>query len=251
MIKVIIVDDEYNARELLGKLITRYFPNKFIICEKCDSVDSAVKAIEIHHPEIVFLDIQMPDKNGFELFKEIEEVNFETIFTTAYKDFAVNAIKCSALDYLLKPINHLDLMSAIKRFEAKHDSVVNQKRIELLLDNLNAETNEFNKVMLPTDFGFELIKPSHILYCEADSNYTKVNLLDGKEMLVAKTLKYIEELLPGNIFIRTHKSYVVNINYVSKYDKSNDLHVVLSNGQKIPVSVRKKEDFINAVIYKK
>jgi two-component system LytT family response regulator len=251
MIKAIIVDDENNARELLGKLLNRYFAGKIIVLEKCDSVDSAVLAIQNHKPDIVFLDIQMPHKNGFELFKEVTEVNFETIFVTAYKDFAVNAIKCSALDYLLKPINHLDLMSAIKRFETKQNSINNHNRIELLLDNLNTEANHFNKIVLPTDFGFELVKPSHILYCEADGNYTKVNLLDGKVMLVAKTLKYIEELLANDIFIRTHKSYVVNINYVSRFDKSNDLHVVLSNNEKIPVSVRKKDDFINAVLCKK
>ena len=119
MIKTIIVDDEFNAREFLEKLLHRSFPNRFLVLTKCESVDEAVIAIEKFNPELIFLDVQMPEKNGFELFKEIKSINFEVIFTTAHSEFAIDAIKCSALDYLLKPIAAIDLIDTIKKYDSK------------------------------------------------------------------------------------------------------------------------------------
>jgi two-component system LytT family response regulator len=251
MIKTIIVDDEYNAREFLEKLLTKSFPGKFLILEKTQSVDEAITAIEKYQPDLVFLDIQMPNKNGFELFKSIKIINFEVIFTTAHAEFAIDAIKASALDYLLKPINYIDLLEAIKRFDAKTHKAFQQERLRLLLDNIDNGVSEFKKIAFPTDSGFELIKTSSILYCEADSNYCHIKCVDGKKITLSKTLKYVEELLPENIFNRIHKSYLVNLNYVNRFHKNDDYIVELSNGEKLPVSVRKKENFLNAIIKKK
>jgi two-component system, LytTR family, response regulator len=251
MIKTIIIDDEYNAREFLEKLLSRYFANKFIVVDKCESVDQAVLAIEKHNPDLVFLDVQMPNKNGFELFKEIKNIDFEVIFTTAHSEFAIDAIRCSALDYLLKPINYIDLMSTIKNYDAKQNKSSQINKLQLLLENIDSGNSEFNKIALPTETGFELIKPNSIIYCGADSNYCKLYLSDGKIITVAKTLKYIEELLPKAIFSRIHKTYLVNLNYVIRFNKTNELLVELSNGQKLPVSIRKKEEFIHAIIQKK
>ena len=251
MIKTIIVDDEYNAREFLEKLLTRYFPDKFLILDKCESVDQAILSIEKYNPELVFLDIQMPNKNGFQLFKELNKIHFEVIFTTAHSEFAIDAIKCSALDYLLKPINYIDLLDTIKKYDDKQNKASQEEKLRLLLENIDTGGSEFNRIALPTENGFELLKTNAILYCEADSNYCKIVCLDGRNIILSKTLKYIEELLPRSIFQRIHKSYLVNLNYVNRFSKANELLVELANGETLPVSVRQKENFINAIIQKK
>ncbi|MFV8393909.1 LytR/AlgR family response regulator transcription factor [Flavobacterium sp. LB2P6] len=251
MIKTIIVDDEFNAREFLEKLLQRYFPDKFLVLALCESVDEAILAIEKFNPELVFLDVQMPNKNGFQLFKELNKINFEVIFTTAHSEFAIEAIKCSALDYLLKPINYIDLLETVKKYESKLHKASQQENLMLLIENLDSGNSAFNKIALPTETGFELVKTNAILYCEADSNYCKIVCLDGKKIVISKTLKFIEELLPTSVFQRIHKSYLVNLNYVTRFNKTNELLVELSNGQTLPVSIRKKEDFINAILQKK
>lgn len=251
MIKAIIIDDELNARKYLEKLIIRYFPKKISILEICDSVETGVHAIRQHHPDLVFLDIQMPNENGFELFKYFDTINFEVIFTTAHIDYTIDAIRHSALDYVLKPINYVDLLSSITRFERRESSLKKEKQVTQLLQNICTEVGTFNKVALPTQNGFDLIKTNTILYCQAESNYCKVFCIDGKEYLVSKTLKYVEELLGNDIFLRVHKSFLVNLNYIVKYDKSDDLKITIVNGQELPISFRKKEQFLNAILHKK
>lgn len=247
MIKVVIIDDEMNAQNLLEKTLDRYFPYKFNVVEKCDSVDSGVLAIMKHEPELVFLDIQMPEKNGFELFKNLELIKFEVIFTTAYNQFAIKAIKRSALDYLLKPINHLELSHAIKRFETRNEGSFAQKKLSLLLENLNINDQNVSKIAFPTIEGFELIHSNQIFYCKAESNYCSIKKIDGKSILVAKTLKYVEEMLPITSFKRIHKTYIINLNYVVRYNKASK-EVELTNGEKLPVSFRKEQEFINAIL---
>ena len=250
MIKAVIIDDEINAQSLLEKTLERYFPHKFNILAKCNSVDTGVQAIKDHEPELVFLDIQMPEKNGFELFKNFAKVNFEVIFTTAYNQFAIKAIKRSALDYLLKPINHIELAEAIKRFENKSSGNFAQKKLSLLLENLNVNDQNVSKIAFPTLEGFELIHSNQILYCKAESNYTCIKKIDGITKTITKTLKYIEEILPATSFKRIHKTYVINLNYVVRYHKANK-EVELTNGEKLPVSFRKEEEFINAILQNK
>jgi two-component system LytT family response regulator len=251
MITAIIIDDELNAREFLQKLLIRYFPKKVIVLEICDSVITGVQSIKQLKPDLVFLDIQMPNENGFGLFKYFDKVNFEVIFTTAYKDYAIDAIRHSALDYLLKPINYVDLLSTIKRFEESKNSLSQQQKISLLLENINTDNNSFNKIALPTQNGYELVKLNSIIYCQSDSNYCKVVCIDGTEFLLAKTLKYVEELIKSDLFIRIHKSYLVNLNYIVKFDKGDELKITLTNGEQLPISVRKKEQFLNAILQKK
>ena len=247
MIKAVIIDDEINAQNLLEKTLQKYFPNKFNIVAKCYSVDSGVFAINQYEPELVFLDIQMPDKNGFELFKYFDVINFEVIFTTAFNQFAIKAIKRSALDYLLKPINHLDLAEAVKKFEKKNEGNSAQKKLTLLLENLNVNDQNVQKLAFPTVEGFELIHTNQILYCKAESNYCCIKKIDGTMKTASKTLKYVEEILPANSFRRIHKSYVLNLNYVVRYHKANK-EIELTNGEKLPVSFRKEEEFINAIL---
>ena len=247
MIKAVIIDDEVNAQNLLEKTLNRYFPSKFNIVAKCISVDSGVVAIEKYEPELVFLDIQMPEKNGFELFKYFDVIKFEVIFTTAYNQFAIKAIKRSALDYLLKPINHLELSEAVKKFEKKNAGNSAQKKLALLLENLNVNDQNVSKIAFPTVEGFELIHTNQILYCKAESNYCSIKKIDGFTKMAAKTLKYVEEILPNTSFKRVHKSYVINMNYVVRYNKANK-EIELTNGEKLPVSFRKEDEFINAIL---
>mgnify|MGYP000739729596 FL=1 len=163
MIKVVIIDDEVNAQGVLQNTINRYFPNKFSVVAICGSVSQGVEAINRLEPELVFLDIQMPGENGFELFKYFKVVKFEVIFTTAYEQFALKAIKCSALDYLLKPINHLDLANSIKLFETRYQQNSGQKKLALLLENLNLDNQNSYKIAFPTLEGFDLIHSNQIL----------------------------------------------------------------------------------------
>ncbi|WP_339839804.1 LytTR family DNA-binding domain-containing protein [uncultured Flavobacterium sp.] len=251
MIKTIIVDDEYNAREFLEQLLIRYFPDKFLVLAKCESADDAITAIENFNPELVFLDIQMPNKNGFELIKSLKTINFEVIFTTAHSEFGIDAVKASALDYILKPIGYIDLLEAVKKYDSKQNKASQQDRLMLLIENIDFGSSEYHKIALQTETGFEFVKVNSILYCEAESNYTKVVFLEGKKITLSKTLKIVEELLPTNIFKRIHRSYLVNINYVNRFNKTNDYYVELTNGESLPVSVRKKDDFINDIIKKK
>lgn len=251
MIKTIIVDDEINAREFLEKLLIRYFPDKFVVLEKCKNVDEALIAIEKHNPELVFLDIQMPKKSGFELIKEVKQINFEIIFTTAHSEFAIDAIKINALDYLLKPINYIDLLSAIKRFDKKIAKIKNDNQLQILLKNIDTGSSEYKNIAFPTESGFELIKVNSILYCVADNNYCNIVSIDGTKTTLSKSLKYVEDKLPKTIFQRIHKSYLVNLNYVSRFNKINNLLVELTNGENLPVSIRKKEAFIHAILDKK
>jgi len=251
MIKTIIVDDEHHASEFLEKMLKRYFPNKFIICKTSESIDAAVKAIELYQPDLVFLDIQMPNKNGFELFKEIKEINFEVIFTTAHSEFAIDAIKMSALDYLLKPINYIDLLGAISRFENKTKEENHKKQLNVLIENIDSGESAHKKIAIATETGFEFVKFNTIIYLEAQSNYTKFYLSNNLTLITSKTLKHFEELLPSDLFFRTHKSYLVNMNFIKRFSKVDELLIELITGQKLPVSVRKKEEFINAIIQKK
>ena len=235
----------------LQKLLIRYFPKKILVLEICDSVETGVQAIKKHHPELVFLDIQMPNENGFELFKYFDKINFEVIFTTAYIDYTIDAIRHSALDYVLKPINHVDLLSSINRFEGRKHTLMKEEKTEQLLKNISFEDSSYNKIAMPTHYGFDLIKPSTILYCKAENNYCKVVCVDEREYLISKTLKYIEELIDNDLFMRVHKSFLVNLNYIVKYDKSDDLKITLINGVQLPISFRKKEQFLNAIFQKK
>jgi two-component system LytT family response regulator len=250
MIKTLIIDDEHNASEFLEKLLKRYFPNKFHVCKTCESVDEAVKAIEEFKPNLIFLDIQMPNKNGFELFKEIKDIDFEVIFTTAHSEFAIEAIKRSALDYLLKPINYIDLLGAITRFEEKTKKQVQQNQLSILIENMDSGDSAHKKIAIATETGFEFLKFNTIIYLEAQSNYTKFYLTDNSTIITAKTLKHFEEILPEELFFRIHKTFLVNMNFIKRFSKVDEFLVELITGQKLPVSHRKKDEFIAKITEK-
>lgn len=247
MVRTIIVDDSSTSRITLHKILTNTFANRFSVVATCESADEAKIAIEQFKPELVFLDIEMPNKNGFELLDEIKNIDFEVVFTTSHTKFAIKAIKSDALDYLIKPINTIDLIETIKRFETKLLKKMEGKSHTPTNENLASDAVIISKIALPTEKGYEFLTINSILYCEANSNYCKVICIDGKEIVLAKTLKAIEQMLPSNLFHRIHKTYLVNLNHITKYNKTNSLEIELTNGKKLPVSFRQKENFLNVI----
>ena len=251
MITSIIIDDERNAREFLEKLIIRNFSKKLIVLETVDSVKNGVEAIKNCRPDLVFLDIQMPDEYGLALFNHFDTVFFDVILTTAHKDYAIEAIKKDAFDYLLKPINFIDLNDVIRKYEKKQEKNARESRVKSILENFNEDGKEFNKLAIPTLDGYELIKISNILYCQAQDNYCKMFTYTGKEILISKTLKFVsEELLTQEVFVRVHKSYLINLNYITSYAKQ-DHNITLINGDIIPVSYRKSDTLLNSILKRK
>lgn len=249
MIKAVIIDDEAPARQSLETLLRNDFLHKVTIVASCESVDSGVAAIREHQPDIVFLDIQMPEKNGFELFKIITNPEFEVIFTTAYDQYAIKAIRCSALDYLEKPINPIELSGAIKKFHQKHGQFGIQKRLALLLENINLSNEKIQKIAIPTQNGYEFVHANQILYCKADGSYCEIVKIDNSIIVTSQNLKNIEESLPDKMFIKIHKSYIANLNYVQSYNKK-DTTIVLNNGETLDVASRRKNQIVNDILQK-
>jgi two-component system LytT family response regulator len=242
MLRAIIVDDEPKSLKNLEILIGRFVKN-ISVATTCRTVTEAIAAIEKYRPDIVFLDIQMQNETGFDLLSRIEHIDFEVIFVTAYSDFAIQAIKFSAIDYLLKPIDVEELKSAVKKVEDKRLGKVSS-RLRMLQDNLRGQTNN-HKIALPATDGLVFIPINQILYCEASSNYTVFHTMDKKQYVVCKTLKEYEELLMTHNFFRIHHSYLVNLDEIKKYVKGEGGHVVLNNNVSLDVSKRKKADFLN------
>ena len=246
----VIIDDERKSRETLQKIIERYFNDKISIVFLASNVQEGVMAINKYNPKLVFLDIEMPGENGFKLFDYFNYYNFEVIFTTAYKQYAIDAIKYSALDYLLKPINYIDLKEVLKRLENKKEQLSPNAQIETFLANMNTNSAEFNKIALPTIEGYELERVNNIVYCQAEENYTKIVTNRDEIIMVAKTLKNIETLLPEKMFFRIHKSYLVNLNYIKSYSKVHGYKITLENGVKLDVATRRNDEFLRALTRK-
>jgi two-component system LytT family response regulator len=242
MIKALIIDDELSARESLIKVLNLYCENITVVAVG-SSVEDAIDLIYRFSPDIVFLDIEMPNGNGFTLFEKIKQPSFETIFTTAYEEFAIKAFRISALDYLTKPIDFRQLQEAIGKYRQKQKIGIREQRFELLIENMTNRPSEFNKIVLPDYEGYSMINISDIIYCQADGSYTHIYLLNGKKLTTSKLLKSIEELLPNETFFRIHKSYLVNLNLIKRYIKVDGNQVVLENNVKLDVSDRNRRNF--------
>ena len=246
-IKVIIVDDELHARSFLRKFCERYYAETIEVLDECNSVETAVRSIKRNQPDLVFLDVQMPDENGFELIKHFDRVTFEIIFTTAYKEYAIQAIRNSALDYLVKPINVEDFKVAISRFESKKATKISIDRFKLLTDNINNQFSDKQRLVFPTKSGFEVIQSNSIVYCKSDGSYSSVFTIDN-EYFTSKSFKEVEQMLIDTNFVRVHRSYLVNKNFVKGF-KSEEYKLELVTGVLIPVSeaLFKKKELIDAL----
>lgn len=248
MVKTIIIDDEEPAREYLKKLIDRYFPNKFTVVKKCKDIEQGFQSIKHFKPDLVFLDIKMQNGSGFDLLKQFDVVDFEVIFTTAHSEYAIEAIKQSALDYLLKPIDQMDLYSAVKKYQKKTEYKNELDRIRLLLENIDPGNHLHPKIAFPTEDGYKLIKSNSIQYCKAEGNYSRIFLVDGNSFILARTLKKIDEQLPSHFFLRIHKSYLVNLNYVKEYTNTGGNYLTLINNERLPIASRKKTEVLERIL---
>lgn len=239
MIKAILIDDEEHCRESLSIQLARYCPEVSLLAA-CASAAEGLKAIEQFHPDVVFLDVEMPRMNGFELLQEFTNIPFGVIFTTGYDAYAIKAIRFSALDYLLKPIDKDELIKAVAKIHAKPVPTINQQ-FDILLEKLGDKPVKLQKIALPSLEGFELVQLESILRCESDSNYTYVYLKTGRKLLVSRTLKEIEEVLEGHSFLRVHHSHVVNLNEIERYVRGEGGYLIMSDQSSVTVSRSRKE----------
>lgn len=238
-IKAIIVDDEENARLILKNFVSEYCPSVAIIAE-ADDVKSAVKLINKNEVDLVFLDIEMPNENGFALFDYFNKPTFDTIFCTAYSEFAIKAFEVSATDYLLKPIGLTKLKEAIEKVEAKR-LIKNTGNIEALKENLLQK--EIKKIGILIGDGIVFMDLNDILYFEADGSYTTIHHKNGSDLTVKK-IKHFEDLLSSDKrFFRIHRSYLINVSLIKKYSKKEGLSVTYDERTLIPISREKKEEF--------
>ena len=240
MIKAIIIDDEIHCIKTLSMLLSEYCADVKIL-EQCRSAKKGLEAIEKAKPDLVFLDIEMPVMNGFEMLEQLGEIPFAIIFTTSYDQYAIKAFHFSALDYLLKPVDPDELVKAVKKVqEQRHLPVAEQ--FQMLLKKINGKESRFNKIAVPTSDGFELVPADNVIRCEADDNYTYFHLRNKAKIVACRTLKEVEaQLQDFNFFVRVHHSHLVNLNEVTKYIRSEGGYLVMSDGSFVNVSRSHKD----------
>lgn len=238
--KAILVDDEERARRSLQTLLNMHCPDVSII-DQCANVPKAVLAIKQHQPDVVFLDIEMPEFSGFELMNFFDTVNFEIIFVTAYSEYAIKAFECSAVDYLLKPVQVEKLITAVDKAKNRVKNSNMKQRLEVLQQNF--QSDEFSKIALPISDGLLFVEVNTIAVLQAEGAYTYVYLADGAKLLVSKKLKFFEDLLMlRKNFFRIHRSHLINLNYIKKYNRLDNA-IEMDNGINMPVSKERKKEF--------
>jgi two-component system LytT family response regulator len=240
MKKILIIDDEKPTREFIRRMLESFKLNAAIFIDG-ENVESGIKAIEEIQPDLVLLDIQMPDGNGFDVLRRVEYKKFEVIFITAFQEFAIQAIKFSALDYILKPIDMEELQSSVTRaLDAIHEKA-DESQFSVLQNNI--QPNQKRKLVLKTLESIHVVDIETIIRCEADKNYTSFFLADGKRILVSKTLKDYDTMLSGHNFFRAQQSHLININFIERYDKQDGGYVIMKDGASVPLSPAKKDQF--------
>lgn len=238
--KALIIDDEKRTREMIAKMV-----EALDIGIECfpigENVQSGLNAIKELQPDLVFLDIQMPDGTGFDLLNSLEERNFEVIFITAFEEYALKAIKFSALDYILKPIDSDELAVAVQK--AVHTVNKNVSTTQLSVLNQNVQNKDKKRLVLKTHDSVHVVDLDNIVRCESDRNYTSFYLNEGKAILVSRTLKEYENILTDYQFFRVQQSHLINLKYVDRYDKKDGGSVVMKDGSEVPLSPAKKDAF--------
>lgn len=240
MIKAILIDDEVHCLDTLGMMLSDYCPDVQVV-EQCSSGKKGLVAIKKYQPDLVFLDIEMPVLNGFEVLEQLEAITFAIIFTTGYDQYAIKAIRFSALDYLMKPVDPKELVAAVHKIEEqKHRPT--EEQFNLLIERVKQKDRVISRIAVPTSYGYELLPTEEIVYCEANDNYTHLVLKDKKKITACRTLKEIgEQLQDFTFFVRVHHSYIVNLNEVTRYVRGDGGFLVLNDDTTINVSRSRKE----------
>lgn len=245
--KTLIIEDEQKSREMLAALVKQNFP-QLTIAGLAKNVSEGVEFINTLNPDLVFLDISMPDGTGFDVLEKTQGQKFDIIFTTATDKHALKAIKYSACDYLLKPIDVEELKPTVEKLIEKYNSktaaVPNMENLQFLIQNLKRNDDNYQKITLPTGNAFEIVNIKDIIRCEADGSYTNFILVGGKKLMVSASMKHYEDLLPHNDFIRIHHHHLVNMNHVVRFLKVDGGYAIMSDNSQLEVSRRKKDAFL-------
>jgi two-component system, LytTR family, response regulator len=245
ILKAILVDDELNSLQNLQFKIREYCPSIRVV-DQTQNPEEAIRMIQQHKPDVIFLDIEMPRMSGFKMLEQIAEVDFEVIFITAYNHYAINAIRISAFDYLVKPVAIEDLQQTVDRL-GNFSIKKTRERAKLLKQNLANPKSQEDHIAIPTNDGLEFIQIKQIIRIESSSNYSKLILQNGQQLLVTRQLKDFEELLQDYRFYRVHHSHLVNLNFIAKYIRGDGGQISMRNGDMIDVSRRKKEVFLKLI----
>jgi two-component system LytT family response regulator len=247
MIRAIIIDDEEHCVSRLHDLLDRYCSSFIAIEGVFDTVDDGIIAINALQPDLIFLDVQIHDKTGFDLLRHFKNMPCEVIFTTAFEKYAIQAFKFSAIDYLLKPVDKDDLLQAVEKLNGKLQLQQTQQKFNVLLSNLQNISGQSKKIVIPTVNGLVFVPVSDIIRCESSVNYTTIFLRDKQKITVAKTLKEFEEMLTPYRFFRVHNSHLINLTHVKEYHKGKGGFIYMADNTEIEVSTRRKDDFLKVL----
>jgi two-component system LytT family response regulator len=243
MLKALIVEDEQKSREMLAMLIEKNCPQLQLVAT-AKNVKEGVEMINSLNPDLVFLDISMPDGTGFDLLEQVPGKKFEIIFTTATDKHALKAIKYSACDYILKPIDVDELKNAAEKVSQKRNANPSMENLQFLIQQFKKADDNYQKITLPTGNAYEIVNIKDIIRCEADASYTHFYLSSGKKLMISASLKHYEDLLPESDFIRIHHQHLINMNHVTRFLKQDGGYAVMTDGSQIEVSRRKKDAFM-------
>ena len=240
MIKALIIDDEMHCRKTLAMMLKEYCPEVQVM-EECNDAETGIKAIEKHKPDLVFLDIEMPGVNGFEMLEQLTEIPFAVVFTTSHDQYAVKAFRFYALDYLLKPVEPKELIASVHKVQTQKQ-LPSAEQFQMLLNKLGSREDVFPKIPIPTADGFELVPIDEVLFCEAHDNYTYFSLRNKRKIVACRMLREVEEQLSDfPFFVRVHHSYIVNLKEVKKYVRGEGGYVIMSDESSVNVSRSRKE----------
>jgi len=248
MINAVIIDDEPKNVRVLKNMLNEFCPEVSLLGEANNS-NEGKELIQRKRPELVFLDIEMPYGNGFDLLNALMPIDFEVIFVTAFDKYMLQALKYSALYYLLKPVNIEDLKIAVQHAELRIKKNSVNQQLSVLLENFKKQESELKKIAVPTAEGFDFILVEDIIRCEAQGPYTRVFIKGSKSILVSKPLKEYETLLPDNIFLRIHNSHLVNLNFIKKYNRGRGGYIEMEDGTSLEVATRRKDEFLSRFGY--
>lgn len=242
-LKAIIVEDEQASRETLANYLVKYCPDVELMA-KTESVKQGLEAIRTHQPDIVFLDVEMPYANGFDLLDQVEEVNFATVFVTAFSNYAIKALNLSASYYILKPVDIDELVAAVKKIKDERKDNNHAFFSKILAENLQTANQQEHKIVLPMLNGFEVIRVKEVIRIQANDNFSDFHLTDGSKRVICRTLKHYEELLSDINFLRTHKSHIVNLQYVKRYVKGKGGYVIMVDNSEVEIAPGRRKEFL-------